>query len=138
MFSKPKCGWSKFSVNEYSAPVSYVTDVPIDVLDLLITYKTNYCGSMRFDCEGYEFIIILTPYNIYIIEEKDESTLIQVDSISSNEFVKIALKDIKDYKDDWVVFLSDSDINYELDKKLIDDKIAELEKILKEEERDET
>lgn len=80
MISNPKYGWCIFNIEDFEGHPSYLTDVPMELLDGFIDFfynKKDVCIS--FDEEGSEFYLILTFSNgVYIIEEKEESKLIQI------------------------------------------------------------
>ena len=75
MFSKPCCGWTditiKDSTNKFNAPASYLTDVPNDCLDAFIQALQNHSSVViDFDAEGWDYKLVCSAYDTYIIEEK--------------------------------------------------------------------
>ena len=69
MISNPQYGWCYFKLGNFEGHPSYLTDVPVDILDAFISYHTNGCGIAYFDEEGTDFMLILSPYLAFIIEE---------------------------------------------------------------------
>ena len=54
---------------------NYLTDVPVDLLQAFIDLHTKGLGCAWFDEEGTEFTLVLTPYSMFMIEEKDKPIL---------------------------------------------------------------
>ncbi|MGX4599194.1 hypothetical protein [Faecalimicrobium sp. JNUCC 81] len=69
MFSKPDCGWVKFTLGDFKARPSYLTDRPIDCVNAFIsTMENNLPTSVWFDEEGSEVLLVLSEYNsVFII-----------------------------------------------------------------------
>ena len=72
MISNPKHGWCDFKIeddnnNVFFGTPSYITNVPVDLLQAFLDYKTNGQGMAWFDEEEPEFTLVLNPYSIYII-----------------------------------------------------------------------
>ena len=94
-------GWASFEIENFYAPLSYLTDVPFDVMNALITYKDTGCCSVWFDCEGWNFTLTITPYNSFIISEKDKAELIEL-SIQPEELINTLYADIINNEDAWI------------------------------------
>ena len=75
MISNPKYGWCNFDLKVFHGTPSYLTDVPVDLLNAFIQYHTTGTGIAWFDEEGTEFTLVITPYSLFIIEEKNEPVL---------------------------------------------------------------
>lgn len=75
MISNPKHGWCNFELRTFEGIPSYLTDVPVDLLEAFIDLHTKGTGIAWFDEEGTEFTLVLTPYSLFIIEEKDRPVL---------------------------------------------------------------
>ena len=61
-----------FELGDFKGSPSYLTDVPVDLLDAFINYHTKGYGVAVFDEEVLIYILVMTAYNwgIFIIEEK--------------------------------------------------------------------
>ena len=70
MISNPKHGWSNFDLKTFHGTPSYLTDVPVDLLNAFIQYHLTGTGVAWFDEEGAEFTLVITPHSLFIIEEK--------------------------------------------------------------------
>lgn len=75
MITNPRYGWCNFELGDFKGTPSYLTDVPVDLLIAFIDLHTKGCGVAWFDEEGTEFTLVLTPYSLFIIEEKEEPVL---------------------------------------------------------------
>ena len=68
MISNPKYGWCDFVLGDFHGHPSYLTDVPVDLLEAFISYFENGTGTAFFDEEGSEFTLILKHHMILIME----------------------------------------------------------------------
>jgi len=132
MISNPKYGWCNFKLGDFEGIPSYLTDVPIDTLNAFIDYHTKGCGIAWFDEEGTEFSLVLTPYSIFIIEEKDKPTLHDFSEIAIESLEKELIEDIESDLYGWENFDTNDDLE-ELKQHRIEilQKIAILKKYMK-------
>ena len=108
MIENPKHGWCSFQLGDFVGTASYLTDVPVDLLDVFINYYTNGYGVAVFDQEGSYFTLVLTQYNwgIYIIEELNEAILYDFSNdrnISVESLAKELINDIESDLTSWSV-----------------------------------
>lgn len=128
MISNPKCGWCKFHIENFKGNPSYLTDVPMDLLDAFVEYfcDRKFSGCINFDEEGSEFNLVLTSNGAYIIEEKDEAKLIVVDS-SVRELAEELIDDISSNFEGWAKEFSVEiglSRNKNRDKEIINERIT--------------
>ena len=112
MISNPKHGWCNFKLGNFQGSPSYLTDVPVDLLDAFIDYYTRGYGVAVFDEEGSYFTLLLTRYNwgIFIIEETNDSILYDFSDMNSDNLAKELISDIENDLTGWVVeFVVDDD-----------------------------
>ena len=64
MISDPRYGWCRFNLGTFEGTPSYLTDVPVDLLDAFLDYHVKGCGTAWFDEEGTEFTLVLTPQTV--------------------------------------------------------------------------
>ena len=64
--SNPYQGWCDFKLGDFTEKPSYLTNVPIVLLDAFIEYYQKWCGSAWFDGDD-EFSLVLTPFRIFIV-----------------------------------------------------------------------
>lgn len=111
MISNPKHGWCSFELDKFKGTPSYLTDVPVDLLDAFIDYYTEGYGVAVFDEEGSYFTLLLTQYNcgIFIIEEKDNSILHDLSNFDVDDLKEELIRDIERDLNGWSEFITDDD-----------------------------
>ena len=109
MISNPKHGWSNFDLKVFHGTPSYLTDVPVDLLNAFIQYHTTGTGIAWFDEEGTEFTLVITPYSLFIIEEKDEPVLHDFSEINIGNLEKELIEDIEKDLTGWSEFITSDD-----------------------------
>ena len=109
MISNPKHGWSNFDLKVFHGTPSYLTDVPVDLLNVFIQYHTTGTGIAWFDEEGTEFTLVITPYSLFVIEEKDKPVLHDFSEIKINNLEKELIEDIEKDLIGWSEFITSDD-----------------------------
>lgn len=109
MISKPKNGWCNFKLRKFKGTPSYLTDVPVDLLDLFIDYHTKGSGIAWFDEEGTEFSLVITPYSLFIVEEKENPVLHDFSEMKIEKLEKELIDDIESDLDKWQHFIVDEE-----------------------------
>ena len=134
MISNPEYGWCDFKLGTFEGSPSYLTDVPVDLLDAFIGYYTEGQGMAWFDEEGTEFTLVFTPYSLFIIEEKKESALHDFSEMNVEKLAKELINDIEKDITGWSVefITSDDQEEIKLHRDAIRQRIAKLKKLLKE------
>lgn len=97
VINNPKYGWCDFKLGDFNGRASYLTDVPVDLLEAFIDYFERGQGVVVFDEEGSYFTLILTRYNwgIYLIEDRDETVLHDFSDMDINTLAKELIDDIE-------------------------------------------
>lgn len=130
MINNPKNGWCTFQLGDFVGFPSYLTDVPVELLDAFLDYHEKGTGTAVFDEEGSFFTLLLTKYNngIFVIEEKDETVLHDFSDMDVEELEKELLTDIKrdflSWVNEFVVMEEDASQH----KKDIAERISKLKK----------
>lgn len=109
MISNPKHGWSNFDLKTFHGTPSYLTDVPVDLLNAFIQYHTTGTGIAWFDEEGAEFTLVITPYSLFVIEEKNKPVLHDFSEIKINNLEKELIEDIEKDLIGWSEFITSDD-----------------------------
>ena len=131
MISNPKHGWSNFDLKAFHGTPSYLTDVPVDLLNAFIQYHTTGTGIAWFDEEGTEFTLVITPYSLFVIEEKNKPVLHDFSEINTNNLEKELIEDIEKDLIGWSEFItSDDREEVIMHRDEIRNKIAMLKKII--------
>ena len=130
MFSKPRYGWSDVSLGNFKGRCSYLTDVPVDILNAFINaIKYDLPASVFFEEEGSEFILVSSLYNTYIISDRKETKLYQSE-ISIFELAKEVISDIETNLDEWIDWMNYQDYDSKERTFLLSSKIEELKKLV--------
>ena len=106
MLSKPRYGWTDVTLGHFTAPASYLTDVPNEILDALICgYKHWVNPSVTFDAEGYTYTLVLSMYDncAYVILEQNETSILVFD-IDVNSLAYEVIEDIESDIVGWAKF----------------------------------
>lgn len=135
MISNPKHGWCSFKLGEFEGTPSYLTDVPLDLLNAFINYHTQGSGVVVLDEEGSYFTLILTQYNfgIFIIEEKNKAALYDFSEMNIKDLEKELIEDIESDLNGWANFITDDDLEeIKIHRDEIRQKIVVLKKSMEE------
>lgn len=105
MLGKPKNGWAKLKIGTFEKEVSFLTDVPNDLLKAFINFFENGVGVASFECEPYEFDLVFsytftggTRGMVYIVDSEQK---LFYEEISVIQLVKEFISDIKTDLVDW-------------------------------------
>ena len=131
MISNPKFGWCEFELGDFKGTPSYLTDIPLDLLTAFIDLHSKGSGIAWFDEEGAWFSLVLTPYSIFIIEEKKEPVLIDISDMNIRQMEEELISDIEKELTGWSEFLTTDDKEeIQLHREEIRQKIAILRKAM--------
>lgn len=133
MISNPEHGWCDFDLSDFHGHPSYLTDVPVDLLQAFIDLHEKGSGMAWFDEEGTEFSLVLTPYSMFIIEEKDNPVLYDYSETILSQLEKELIDDIRRDIGAWACFECGLDSDDEFQQKAIEiqNLMKELEKYLR-------
>ena len=126
MISNPKNGWCNFKLGDFEGTPSYITDVPIDLLDAFIDYYTRGYGLAYFDEEGSEFTLLLTWYGVYIIEEKDNVKSHVFYDLNISDLAKEVIADIETNLDGWC----NDFMYYSFSKEIFNERLEKLKNMI--------
>lgn len=105
MLTKPKCGWTNVKINNFEAPASFITDVPIDCLkNMIFALKNKSDFIVSLDAEGWTYKIISDSYRTLILIEDEEPETIVLNDITKEYLAKELYLSIYNYKEDWYNF----------------------------------
>lgn len=90
-------GWAKFKIEDYEKAVSYLTDIPIEILEnILIAKEHKVDFTYNFETEGKgDFKVIADESRTYIIEEGYPQCQLDTFDISFEELSKNIIESIK-------------------------------------------
>lgn len=105
MLLKPKYGWSRLEIGNWSDRISYLDDAAFMLLETIIkSYEEPNIQSVEFDAEGYEWKLVFDGEKVTIITEKDETEITNLD-VSKKDIAKGIIDDIRHDVRDWVNFV---------------------------------
>ena len=138
MVSNPRNGWCCFKLETkektFKGTPSYLTNVPLDLLDAFINYYKHDYGVAVCDEEGSIFTLILERYynNIFIIEEKDSAVLYDFSDLDIITLTKELISDIEKDMLGWTEFIV-NELEEELQKQKEDllQRISVLKDLIK-------
>ena len=109
MISNPKHGWCDFMLSDekdnlFVGTPSYVTNVPVDLLQAFLDYKIKGQGIAWFDEEGTEFTLVLNPYSMFVIAENERTELIDFSKVKIDDLIKELIQDIESGLIGWSMF----------------------------------
>ena len=139
MISNPKHGWCDFKIeddnnNVFFGTPSYVTNVPVDLLQAFLDYKIKGQGIAWFDEEGTEFTLVLNPYSMFIITENEdcEGRLYDFSELNIDNLIKELIQDIESDLTGWSMFYCGCDDEEEIkaNRELIRNLICQLKEKL--------
>ena len=105
MLLKPKYGWSRLEIGNWSDRISYLDDAAFMLLETIIkSYEEPTIQSVEFDAEGYEWKLVFDGEKVTVITEKDETEITNLD-VSRTDIAKGIIDDIRHDVRDWVNFV---------------------------------
>ena len=113
MFSKPNGGWVDINIGGYILSASYLTDIPMDFLNSVISsLKNNLPVSIFVDEEGRENIICAFYDEVFIIAKEENGDLIEYKKIDMdfNLFRKSIIDDIEMNFNEWINWNMERDV----------------------------
>ena len=116
MLSNPKCGWCKFELGEFKGSPSYLTDVPLDILEMCINYKKKNASICYFDEEGSDFVLIFANGEVFIIATREDSMLYQFPDCTPEKLIQEIISDIEKDFELWNIEFTIDDDNDEIEK----------------------
>ena len=139
MISNPKHSWCDFKIEDDNNNVffgipSYITNVPVDLLQSFLDYKIKGQGIAWFDEEGTEFTLVLNPYSMYIIAENEEGEgrLYDFSELNIDDLIKELIQDIKSDLIGWSMFYCEccDEEEIKVNRELIRNLICQLKEYL--------
>lgn len=95
LFNVGLCGWGNLNCDNNNFPFSYLTDVPLEMLEEIDGYLNEKMSmSVLFDGEGFFNTLVVNQYRVYVISEKNTEELIKL-NISPENFIKQVVSDVK-------------------------------------------
>lgn len=126
-------GWAMIRIGNFTERASYLTDVPNDCLDAFIFARENgFPATVHFDAEGYEYYLVASYFDSYIIMEKDDTEIYRI-SLGLVELGEELISDIESNIDKWANWLFYNEYNEDelkKNKRRLEQKLWKLRQLL--------
>ena len=83
--------------------ISFIRDIPEDILNGVSSFKATGIGAIEFDCEGHSFTLLMKESGCLIIEEKNDIQIIEIDE-NPNDICTNLFNCVKNHVEEWVEF----------------------------------
>ena len=104
IISNLNCGWADFCLGlGYHEKISFIRDIPEDILNEVSSFKATGIGAIEFDCEGHSFTLLMKESGCLIIEEKNDIQIFEIDEIP-NDICLNLFNSVKNHVEEWVEF----------------------------------
>lgn len=120
MLKTPWCGWSEITIGDWHDRCSYLDDVPYMLLEAVDDVnRTGRPSAVKFDAEGWEYIIVFDTWETHIIsnDAEREHNYYTIE-INLKDLTRELIADIRRDLDEWSKWCSDSD--YETEERKAD------------------
>jgi hypothetical protein len=105
----PAHGWTQVRIGDFSDRASYLTDVPMECLESFIYgFFSDSPISLKFDAEGWDFLVVVDDYSTHIITSKDNYKLESYEIWKEDLAVEL-INDIESNLEAWVEWDLDYD-----------------------------
>lgn len=135
---KPKDGWANLKIDDSNFMISYVTNVPFDIIkNAKIALKEKMPYVLTFDLEMYGMLYLISDFpSTYCIHDlEDEKGYYSMD-IDKIDLIENLIKSIDENIDDWAAWEKFEDQDLEIVKKnkeKLEKGISEIRKLLEKE-----
>lgn len=135
MISNPKHGWCDIKIGKFEGAGSYLTTVPLDMVNAFIHYYEDGAGACFIDEEGTDFTLVLSDGNAYIIINREKQELynvtVPIDTLA-DELQEDIMKCPKEWVREFILSLNEEVLNHEQqngdEKQLADYVLKQMEK----------
>lgn len=106
MLATPKHGWSQITIGDWSERCSYLDDVPYMLFEAIEAVCRTHCPSaVKFDAEGWEYILVFDDYTIYVISDKcDDGYIYTSIDVKVSDIAKELIEDVRRDIDSWALW----------------------------------
>lgn len=121
MLSRPKGGWSTITIGSWSDRCSYLDDVPVILLKGFVeSCITHRPAAMKFDAEGYEYIIVVDWTATHIITNKNDDFELITQNIDRDVLATKLIVDIRENIKEWAMFIADTPTQSIVDRRILE------------------
>lgn len=137
ILSMPKHGWCNFRLSdeekEFTASLSYLTDVMYDTLKMCLTYLQTGAAAVMYDREGEgTFLFVMSEYDVYVLDENLPSGMVHFENLRADDICENILNCYYADTIDWLNFANMNEQNEKEYKKYEQGEAAEVHAMVKE------
>ena len=137
ILSMPKHGWCNFRLSdeekEFTAALSYLTDVMYDTLKMCLTYLQTGAAAVMYDREGEgTFLFVMSEYHVYVLDENLPSGMVHFENLRADDICENILNCYYADTIDWLNFANMNEQNEKEYKKYEQGEAAEVREMVKE------
>ncbi len=133
MLINPRHGWASVIIGNFNERASYLTDIPNECLDAFIYARENGVPAVvYFDAEGYNYHLVASYFESFIIIEKDKPETHHFD-LSLIDLADELISDIEQNIDEWADWQSYNqydDEELKKNKRKLEQKVWKLKQLL--------
>ena len=123
-------GWCDFNLGDYYGRPSYIRFLPLDIIDAWKEYQDSQHCIIEFDCETYQFCLVIWEHTIVILDNKyGRHNSIFLLNINAEEVLNELVDEIVDNLDLWAKWISTTgtDENIQRVKEIIINRMNEVD-----------
>ena len=118
ILSDPKYGWCNFHLadeeKEFTASLSYLTDVMHDTLKMCLTYLQTGAAAVMYDRESEgTFLFVMSDYDIYILDENLPDGMVHFEDMRADDICENILSC---YYSDTISWINFANMNEQSEK----------------------
>ena len=129
MINNPANGWCNITIGEWSERCKEYDDVPYMLFDAIEKcLRTLNPTVVKLNGDGYKYTIVFDQNKTHIISDKEVQTAYITIAVGVIELAKQLIDDIRENLNDWAIWSSYNDDEYEERKKDLEVMCQILEK----------
>ena len=99
-------GWCDFNLGDFHGHPSYIRFLPLDIIDAYEEYQKSHHCIIEFDCETYQFCLIIWEHNLIILDNKYTKITTTIININAEQVLNELIDEIVDDIDLWAEWIS--------------------------------
>ena len=121
-------GWCDFNLGDYHGRPSYIRFLPLDIINGWKEYQDSQHCIIEFDCEKYQFCLMIWENTVIIVDNKYEKIVITFPNVNAKEVLNELINEIVDNLDLWAKWISTTgtDENIQRCKEIIINRMNEV------------
>lgn len=102
MFKVDGCGWAHVELGKYKNRMSYLTDVPSELVNKAIAFLENGSAqAIKLDGEGRSYTLVFDNDGVYVIKKTYKTRVTELNIDTMNLLIEI-FKDVNGHIEEWV------------------------------------